>query len=170
MKREQFDYSQAMAQRWFDYDPNTGILTSKISRPRVKAGQSLGSNNSRGYLSTSINNRNEKIHNLIVLWMTGIWPRRDTPTKEIHHADHNRSNNRWSNLCLVTHQQNTWELSDTKGYSYRASKRKYQARIGLNYQIIHLGYFDTPEEASKAYQRAVSERNSLRSREEPSNV
>lgn len=67
------------------------------------------------------------------------------------HIDHNTLNNRESNLRIVTHQQNNWNQKNVKGYSWNKSKRKYQARIGVDGKLIALGYFGTAEEAHKAY-------------------
>jgi len=41
-----------------------------------------------------------------------------------------------------------------KGYYFNKSRKKYQARIRVGRKQIHLGLFDTPEEALQAYQQA----------------
>ena len=41
-----------------------------------------------------------------------------------------------------------------KGYAFNKTIKKYQARITIGRKQIHLGLFDTPEEASEAYQQA----------------
>ena len=43
---------------------------------------------------------------------------------------------------------------NVKGYSFYKAIKKYQARIIIGRKQIHLGLFDTPEEASQAYQQA----------------
>jgi len=72
---------------------------------------------------------------------------------QIDHIDRNRINNSISNFRVVTQQQNNFNQG-SKGYSWHGRLNKWQSRISLNRKSIHLGYFDTEEEASKAYQGA----------------
>lgn len=69
----------------------------------------------------------------------------------VDHVDHDSLNNTRSNLRCVPHFVNIHNLRvKPKGYSLRASG-KYRATISVNARIIHLGTFNTPEEASQAY-------------------
>jgi hypothetical protein len=43
---------------------------------------------------------------------------------------------------------------NVKGYAFNKAIKKYQARIKIGRKQIYLGSFDTPEEASEAYQQA----------------
>jgi hypothetical protein len=43
---------------------------------------------------------------------------------------------------------------DVKGYYFSKEKKKYVSKITIMGKRIHLGCFDTPEEASQAYQKA----------------
>lgn len=43
---------------------------------------------------------------------------------------------------------------EVKGYYYNKKDKKYIARIGVGGKKIHIGSFDTPGEASEAYQKA----------------
>jgi len=54
------------------------------------------------------------------------------------------------NLRVVNHQQNSFNRN-CKGYSYNKRKNKYIARIIIDRKNIHLGIFDTEEEARKSY-------------------
>lgn len=47
----------------------------------------------------------------------------------------------------------------TKGYRYIKSLNKYKAIIIINKKEINLGLFDTPEEATKAYNEARAKKN-----------
>jgi hypothetical protein len=74
------------------------------------------------------------------------------------HRDRNGLNNQRDNLRVCTFAQNQWnrkiQTSNTSGYkgvSWSAYHRRWHAQIRTNNIQTHLGYFDTPEEAAKAY-------------------
>jgi len=70
------------------------------------------------------------------------------------HINHNTLDNRECNLRIATNQQNNFNHKNPKGYSWNKKLKKYQARIGINMNQIHLGCFDSPEEAHDAYLKA----------------
>ena len=77
----------------------------------------------------------------------------------IDHIDENKSNNNVKNLRWATNQDNQFNLgisknntSGYKGISYNKKLNKYKARICINRISQFLGYFETAEEASKAYE------------------
>lgn len=76
---------------------------------------------------------------------------------EVDHIDLDRTNNRRSNLRLCTHQQNQFNqplqvnnTSGVTGVSYYAPRNKYRARIKVAQHDIHLGYYESFEEATQA--------------------
>lgn len=80
---------------------------------------------------------------------------------EVDHKDRDGLNNSRSNLRMATHQQNLCNRGadrDGSGYKgvrlYRRTGR-WVANIGLNGKTIHLGYFDTRDEATTAYSNAA---------------
>ena len=70
---------------------------------------------------------------------------------EVDHINHNKLDNRKSNLRICTHQQNCMNVSDNvKGIHYDKSRNKWMAHIkGKN-----LGRFNTKEEAIEARKQA----------------
>jgi hypothetical protein len=81
--------------------------------------------------------------------------------KMIDHINGNPLDNRKQNLRAVTraeNQQNSklYKSNTTgrKGVIWHVAARKYNARIQVNGKRINLGYFDTAEEASTAYESA----------------
>ena len=81
------------------------------------------------------------------------WVNGNVDIDEIDHINRNRADNRICNLRNVPHQANLLNRN-AKGYTYHKHSKKYQAKIRLNNKVISLGYYDTPEEARKAYLNA----------------
>ncbi len=75
----------------------------------------------------------------------------ENPKQMIDHIDRNILNNNVSNLRVVTHQENQFNRN-AKGYYW--DKKKWRARIWVNGKVIHLGLFDTEEDAHEAYLNA----------------
>lgn len=73
----------------------------------------------------------------------------------VDHINGNKLDNRVENLRFVTTRQNLINhklLTTGKvGYSYYVKINKYKAGIRHGNKTIHLGYFDTANEAEKAY-------------------
>jgi hypothetical protein len=73
------------------------------------------------------------------------------PHCEIDHRDHNRANNRFDNLREATHAENHQNRKPTRGTTYERRTGRYFARIHVGDKTIHLGTFDTEEDAHQAY-------------------
>ena len=72
----------------------------------------------------------------------------------IDHIDGDRLNNNINNLRIVNHQQNCFNRTTAKGYTYNRQTDKYIAYICRDYKTIYLGTYDTEEEAHQAYLQA----------------
>ena len=77
----------------------------------------------------------------------------------IDHIDENKSNNNIKNLRWATNQENQSNqgkrINNTSGYkgiTFNKHANKYKAQININGKNKHLGYYETAEEASKAYE------------------
>ena len=66
---------------------------------------------------------------------------------------YNFFNNNIDNLRIATKQENNWN-TDAKGCYYDKKSGKWKACIGINRKRIHLGYYNTEEEAHEAYLEA----------------
>lgn len=84
--------------------------------------------------------------------------------KVVDHINHNKLDNRKSNLRICTQSQNMMNKrkqcnnsSGVTGVYLDKKYNKWQARIIYNKQIIHLGYFNTKEEAIEARRQAELE-------------
>lgn len=82
-----------------------------------------------------------------------------TPSGEItDHIDQDKLNNRRSNLRTASKSLNSFnsKIHTRNRSGYRGVSRvnrRWRAAIVVDGRQVHLGYFDSPEEASAAYQR-----------------
>jgi hypothetical protein len=72
----------------------------------------------------------------------------------IDHKNHDTKDNTDENLRVVTTQQNHFNRSGVKGYSWDKKNKKWTAQIKLNRKVIHLGRFVKQEDARAAYLEA----------------
>ena len=80
----------------------------------------------------------------------------------VDHLDGNKLNNRKSNLRNCTSSENNYNVTTKnmyRGVTYCKQMNKYRAKIKRNYKTIHLGYFDTPQEAHKEYLKYIEDNN-----------
>ena len=75
----------------------------------------------------------------------------NNPKLQIDHIDGDRLNNNIDNLRIVSNQQNQWNHTKAKGYSWDKVKQKWRSHIAVNSKKNHLGYFTSEEEARQAY-------------------
>ena len=86
----------------------------------------------------------------------------------VDHIDHNKSNNMAKNLRWATFQENSYNRQKSKNKScgskgvYKVKSGRYSASIAVNEdskrKTIHLGTFDTEEEAKEAYKTEAIKR------------
>lgn len=140
-----------------DYDPETGVLTRKISRGCTKAGDTISSIVADGYIGLQIDGHAYLAHRIIYLWMTG-----EEPPEQVDHRNLIRTDNRWENLRAASQSQNranTRTLSNNtsgyKGVDWYPKYQKWRARIAHQGQSILVGYFQDPAIAYDAYCKAA---------------
>lgn len=141
--------------RIIHYEPSTGdlIWLQPISyriKPQTFAGWWSGT-----YFRVNVKGTSYYLHVLAWFYMTGIWTLVD-------HRDRNTTNNKFYNLREANRQQNTWNqgtrvtnLLGIKGVQQRGSK--FRAYITVNYKTLHLGTYESIEEAINARQNAEQE-------------
>ena len=162
-----------------DYNPETGELFWKNSKMPKRNGTVAGGRQKIGYHVTSIDKVHYLSHRLAWCHFYGEWP-----TLLVDHINGVKTDNRISNLRLATKQENNfnsnmWKSNKSgfKGVHWCKQKGKWKAQATNNYAAVHLGFFDDPEEASKAYKK-YAERNhglfynpdSLRNRHEQNSI
>jgi hypothetical protein len=85
------------------------------------------------------------------------------PGQACDHVNGDGLDNQRSNLRICTQSQNGMNrgkqknnTSGFKGVTWNKDHKKWKAQIMLNGKSIYIGYFDDPEEASKAYNDRAS--------------
>lgn len=134
------------------YDEEAGRLSWRKSRGNRSSGSDAGSKAGNGYRQVRIDGAVLMEHRVIWLLMTGKWP------IEIDHIDHDRQNNRWSNLREVerreNHENRIRARRGTKtgvlGVRLRKNGRPF-SEIKINGKYVYLGTFDSIGRAREAY-------------------
>ena len=142
----------------FEY--RDGDLYWKIKRSSAtKLDKPAGYMSCGGYRSVEIKEVGQlKVHRI-------IWELHHGPIPEgleIDHINRIRDDNRIENLRLCDHAQNAWNRvhhakNKYPGVQFIEKSKKYRARINYYGKKLHIGYFDTLEEASDAYKKKQQE-------------
>lgn len=139
------------------YDPLSGEFTRNVSIGGKFSGTTAGTITSQGYVGIRIGKIRYYAHRLAWLWMTGQWP-----TKDIDHKNGARSDNKWNNLRLASPSENqanakrpSHNKSGYKGVHFYPRYGKWRAVIMVDKKSLSIGYFQTIEEAHKAYCEAA---------------
>lgn len=153
------------------YDCNTGVLRWK-ERPRKLfhndnlhgswnrkfVGTEAGASDEKGYTRINILGRRYKAHRVALCMVNGQWP-----NTNVDHINGDPADNRISNLREASHavnNKNTKMRSDNSsgvcGVYFLVKTGKWVAQIQSNGKKMHLGYFQTADDAANA--RAIAER------------
>ena len=112
---------------------------------------------------------NKKIYNFslhrLIYWLHNPdWDIYNSSTNNsIDHIDGDMLNNNIENLRVVTNQENQWNQTRAKGYSWNKTANKWVSRIRLNGKLKHLGNFDKEEDAHNCYLEAKKKYHIVRS-------
>ena len=136
MKREK-------ANNHFDYDPGSGVIRWKMTRSGVRSGTEAGHIRADGYRVIRFNNKIYFAHRLAWFITHGRWPHAD-----IDHINHDRADNRMSNLREATSIINGRNMklrktnkSGVSGVHWDKQTRKWTAQINAGGKTIRLGYY-----------------------------
>lgn len=138
------------------YDPETGAWTCLQSYQKRYIGKHVGHRGTNGYIYVHVDGKQYLAHRLAVFYMTGEWP------PQVDHEHFDKCDNRWSEIRPCTQGQNQQHRgklrNNTSGYKGVCSNGdRHSASIAFDNQRIHLGTFDSAEEAAAAYYEAALE-------------
>ena len=139
----------------FRYDYETGVLYWR-RRVNSRVPKTLEAGTQRklsGYLDVQVHGRRYPVHRIVMLMCYGFCGE----GLDVDHINHVRNDNRLCNLRFVTGSENSKNqsvssknTSGVTGVYFSKAKKKYVAQIEVNLKVIHLGYFETLEEAAAA--------------------
>lgn len=157
------DLTAEQLRELLNYAPETGIFTWAVAGRGRNVGSPAGSKDHRGYIQLSLGPRKARLriymHQAAWLYVHGYWP-----VQDIDHINHDKSDNRIENLRELSrslNQQNQIRphANNKTGflgvYANKPGRKKpYLATIFVKGRHVHLGAFDTAEEAHAAYVEA----------------
>lgn len=162
-KKARNDLTAEFVRSFLDYDPETGIFIWKYNEARSRrinmkcVGKVAGCIDSRGYIRIGVCGALYLAHRLAWLCAYGTWP-----ASEIDHIDGNPSNNKISNLRMSTISENNCNRRSGQGrypkgvgVFHRNGNTYVFAHIKKFGKSIHLGMFNTVDEAHIAYCEAA---------------
>ena len=113
--------------------------------------------NTNGYYQVSVEGRTKCWHRVVYEHFNGPIPK----GKQVDHINNIRTDNRITNLQLLSAADNTrsclkykTNTSGHPGVCWFKSRQKWQARIKINGKSKFLGYFDDKLAAAEAYKKA----------------
>lgn len=137
--------------RLFTYESNTGVVRWAVHNGPVKPGDVAGCLGRDGRWHIQFAGRSILRSRLVWLYMTG----KET-AKEIDHKNHNKADDRISNLReanrsqqLANRRQMGNNTSGYRGIYFDTRKQRWAARISIFGKRKRLGTYATPEEAFK---------------------
>lgn len=149
------ELNQELIRKFYSYNPDSGEFTHRLPLHEAREGDVPGYIGNHGYIACSVGGTEYLVHRLIWLYMEGNLP------EMVDHINHNKLDNRWCNLREVNNTENTKNCSVSKnsvtrvnGVSFMESKGKYRAYLMVNRKHIHIGLYDTVEEAAEARAKA----------------
>lgn len=142
---------------YIDVDIETGICTWKRPRKSINVGDVAGCKKEK-YHVICFDYMLYRRHRIVFYFAKGYLPQ---VVDHIHGVEHGDG---IDNLQEASQRQNVIKKKGQKnnksgyrGVCWSSRAEKYRATIGIDGKQIHLGYFDTPEEASKAYHQKAKE-------------
>jgi hypothetical protein len=137
------------------YSPRSGFFRWRRPGRRVRVGDVAGSVDGRGYRKITIDRQTYPAHHLAWFYTTGSWP-----SQQLDHRNGDRADDRLANIREATRQENDRNRRCVNRWGLKGIYRQHGrwcSRIKFGGRSMHLGMFDTAEEAHAAYCAAARE-------------
>ena len=147
--------TQEQLKQKLSYNADTGVFTWKTGKYSGRtAGTIAGVLPDEGYIRIQINNKSYLAHRLAWLYVYGKFP-----TRLIDHKNRNRTDNSINNLreasdALNSKNQSLYKNNVSGFHGVTKYGKRWRARINVNGIKLHLGVFDTIEEAAECRKQA----------------
>ena len=168
MSKPHSTLTQKRLKELLNYDPETGVFTRRIQSGKWKASQIAGTIGKIGLgdkrrIIINLLYKRFYAHRLAWLYVFGEWP-----SESIDHINGDSLDNRINNLRSISHAINcenrhTAQVNNKSGFLgvyWRKNRHVWIAKITIKRRSIHVGSFQTPEEAHAAYLKAKRELHS----------
>ncbi len=157
MKAHKIEVSQNELNELFTYKDGK-LFNKTYRRGSTGAGKQVGGIQTTGrtgqykrkYQRLTINGKTYRANRIIWVMFNGEIPE----GLQVDHINGDTLDDRIENLRLVTQQENNFNETRAKGYSWHKTSNKWRAQLTLNDKQKHLGLFNTKEEAREAYLKA----------------
>lgn len=147
--------TQELLKSLYRYETETGkFFHLTVPNHRIKLGQEAGHlTSTTGYFVIGIGGYVFQLHRLAWLYVYG-----EFPSGFIDHINHDRADNRISNLRIASRAQNGMNQKihrdNRTGFKgVTKAGNRFAAQIRVNGKMKHIGNFATPQEAADAYKR-----------------
>jgi len=131
----------------------TGRLIHRFGKT---CGKTAGGLSGNGYFTISVLGKNIGLHRAIWAYHNGALP---PDGMVIDHINGDPKDNRIENLRLATYAQNLANKTKAPrgkqrmfGVSFNKDAKRFRSQLRVNGKRVHIGYFDTAEEAVAAYE------------------
>lgn len=148
--------TQARLRELLEYSPETGVFKWRVNRQgHCKAADVAGARRHDGYIRITVDQHRVWAHRLVWLYVNGTWP-----LQQIDHINGNPSDNRLANLRDVspqTNMQNERQARRRKnggtllGAHWCMTWKRWKSSIITSGKLMHVGWFDTEQQAHDAY-------------------
>jgi hypothetical protein len=132
---------ELLKSKGYTYDPETGVILGV-------RGKEIKTKDTYGYCIISSDKFMTKSHHFAWYMVYG-----DVDFDELDHINRDRTDNRISNLRIGNRSLQT-QNRESKGYNWHKLTNKWISQIQIEGKKIHLGLFETEEEARNCYLEA----------------